>query len=158
MPQKKTFQNLTLDEKYLLGNFSSEMASDWIGFLQKKFPGLLTDDMTDINSLDMLLRLYSLKSPGKYVRNMNFNSVFIRKDSAETLDLLSIMRKLLFRISSEDQVKLFAKHILENVNSSQSMEAFLTSLWYSRLPCNDVVGLTGDFKGESSILKVCSNR
>ena len=49
-----------------------------------------------------------------------------------------------------------ATEIIRNMtDSGKAFKNIVSALWYSRLPCYEVEGMTGSFKGESSILKDC---
>ena len=53
-------------------------------------------------------------------------------------------------------MKAWMVKIFNNINQTMSFEAFMSALWYSRLPCFDVNGITSAEMGEKSILKICS--
>ena len=47
------------------------------------------------------------------------------------------------------------RHLIDSGKSGREFRQIVSALWYSRLPCYEVEGITGSFKGESSILKDC---
>jgi hypothetical protein len=42
------------------------------------------------------------------------------------------------------------------VDVVKAFEALISTLWYLKLPCFDIKGLTGDQNGQKSMLKQCS--
>jgi len=59
-------------------------------------------------------------------------------------------------IADEKTQKSNMLNIFNNINQTIAFEALMSALWYSRLPCFDVNGITSSEMGEKSILKTCT--
>jgi hypothetical protein len=51
--------------------------------------------------------------------------------------------------------KLLLQNIFKNTDQKTVLHNFLSIMWYSKLPCFDIRGLTSDKDGEKSMLKLC---
>jgi hypothetical protein len=58
-------------------------------------------------------------------------------------------------IKSIQNEKLLLQNIFKNTDQKTVLHNFLSIMWYSKLPCFDIRGLTSGKDGEKSILKLC---
>jgi hypothetical protein len=61
-------------------------------------------------------------------------------------------------LAQEYQRKSCSKNVNEidyRLNQTNAFASLLRNLWYSTLPCYDVIGISADKDGETAILKYC---
>jgi len=151
MSQISVFQQLIislLTEEILIHHFSTQ------GFINATFPGL-SYDRIKFNGLDVLISLYSMKNPSALFKHAS--SASFAKNVTNALDLNDYFYESMSRVMPNDYLlEMLAKgEIRKMIDSGIAFPNIVKALWYSRLPCYEVEGMTGTFKSESSILKDC---
>ena len=76
--------------------------------------------------------------------------------------LNSILFKFLNDNNAKDEdaettlgMKNWFKSLSRNINETTALKDLLSILWYSKLPCFDVQGISSEFQGEKSTVKSC---
>jgi hypothetical protein len=125
-----------------------------LGFINATFPGL-SYNRIKFNGLDVLISLYSMKNPSALFKHAS--SASFAKNVTNALDLNDYFYESMSRVMPNDYLlEMLAKGEIRNmIDSGIAFPNIVKALWYSRLPCYEVEGMTGTFKSESSILKDC---
>jgi hypothetical protein len=93
-------------------------------------------------------RLYENETPKC---SDGFPNVFINSTFDFTLD----PRFLNYRKQSLNNKRLELTSMMRRLDQTSSYHSFFKNLWYSTLPCFDVIGVTAQREGESALLKYC---
>ncbi len=81
--------------------------------------------------------------------------------NSENKDLLKMINEFVDEnlrnqiVKNNSKSRQYFQAILKSLNQSIAFGTFMTLLWYSKLPCFDVEGITSEENGEKGILKAC---
>ena len=126
----------------------------WTQFLQQTFPGLDQLSTVNLGDLSKLVATFNHRNPDD----------FIKSSLCASEALKGIIQSGLLQfwldpsIDSHSKFQEFKSNFtakIQNLDYSAAFKSFISSLWYSRLPCFDVINMTSKSDGDSSILKKC---
>ena len=123
------------------------------GFMNKTFPQI--NHWVSYNSLDVIISLLTLTKPHTMVSLLD--SGILNKNYQK--GYLPVDEELVGHYKSMEIYSTIFESITEDFFANltiNSLEAILKMVWFSKLPCFDVPGMTGAFNGENTFLKYCS--
>jgi len=158
-------------EKAIVHFFSMIYYQNMNSFINAVLPGInFLDPITDI------VWLFSSKNPdlhiksnfqtstfSKYPKNLeNFTALYSNMSlNSRGTSNQSFFDKTLDKAGAgsknlliDNVIKKF-KSIFDRMNKTAAFPNLIGALWYATLPCFDVKGLTSDYAGQHSVLKIC---
>ena len=134
-------QNLSEDEKSRLKDFN-DTVSNVIDELSKKKFG------SELRPAVNWMLLQSLPHPGKALE------MFFADDNFE--NLLRMINDNSLKHEVQNRIEKFTATFLNRtLYKINSIGDIMSVLWYSKLPCFDIDGITSEVDGEASLLKLC---
>lgn len=114
------------------------------------------DPLVSHNTLDVIISLLTLSKPDTLTKQLTAGI----KNNIDTKGFLRDTDQGLvdYYKSLGLETKIFenvVKDFFANV-TMDSLRPILQMVWFSKLPCFDVPGITGTFEGENTFLKYCS--
>ena len=102
----------------------------------------------DFSSMAILIAFQTTRNPESMFQNVGRNLTHI---VSELFD-----QKLR---NASDKYALYVRKQMQlafqSTDQSQTLISYLSTLWYSRLPCFDVEGITSEEEGEKTMIKIC---
>ena len=102
----------------------------------------------DINRMGYLMVLQTTKIPESFFKTSGKNLTQIFSE------LFDPILKLKGEIDVDNMTRTM-QDAFQSTDQSLVLKAYMSVLWYSKLPCFDVEGITSEVDGEKSMLKLC---
>lgn len=122
-------------------------------FLADIFPKI--DPLVEPNSLDLIISLLTVSKPDTLSQQLSLaikSKLYTKGFLESRQDLITYYQS----ISNESDIfRVIVEGFFANLTQA-SLEPVLNMAWFSKLPCFEVPGLTGNFEGENTFLKYCT--
>ena len=117
------------------------MARNWDGFKKQFFNGANVTNMDSINFLDNFLAIFTFKYPSAVLTTRR--TLDRQVNNSKTLDMM-VTDMILKRAGIADFFQLLVEQWFNKMDMKRVFRYFFSTLWFSRLPCYDVTGITGE--------------
>ena len=136
-------QNLTIEEISELGKLKLLQNISGSNVIQKFF-----GENTSVDFINGLMGLQLVRNPDATLRSVNKDLVTIFRDSVNETRKYQNDRQI-------NDTRIFFKSKFQSFNQTVIFKFILTLLWYTKMPCFDVIGITSEENDEKSVLKFC---
>lgn len=163
--------DMNATEKAIVHYFSLTYYQNIDSFINSILPGMtIYDPLTDV------VWLFSSKNPDLHIKSLYQTSTFSKyPKNLENFTLLNVnmslnsqqATNLTFFDKTLDTAGMDIKNlvisgvvnkfksIFDRINKTVALPHLVGALWYATMPCFDVRGITSDYDGQHSILKIC---
>jgi len=122
------------------------------GFMSETFPNI--DPHLSHLTLDVIISLLSISKPQILMKKLDQGIFNFKPYKGMDVTRINVMHHWMAQGIKESIFQSITQELFANL-TMKSLEPVMKMLWFSKLPCFDIPGMTGMTKGENTFLKHC---
>jgi Amiloride-sensitive sodium channel len=119
-----------------------------VNFSDYAFINTLLDQKVDPSLLLALVGLQMLHDPDSYFSSHQM-------DSKQFFEMAFDTKLRETQLQKVNQTRNDLRSVFQSYKSKEIYKAFMSFMWFAKMPCSDIVGLTSEERSEKSIIKSC---